>query len=296
MRKKMFCGLVRPLKAADSRVLDMESALASCSRVVKACHGVSGIKSSLDFFKEFMRVHRRGSGCRVGSACISAPDAEIMMRIKDIEVELLGHFSRMISMVVAQVSMSRGRVAEDFNSEAYEAFFHAMLNYDGSVRFSTYLHNCLRRKILHACSEDSTVRIPSNARKLSMRVIEKMNTGQTFDEATDGLKEGAMRIVLASFKSVQTATDLEVNESEMAKVEDKDSFEWVDATLKGVDLTLLERVALRGFMDSPTGVMGLSSALKGLINPNTGKEYSRAAISAAWAKARKKIRAALEAA
>lgn len=296
MTDRSFCDVVPPSDMGDSRLREVESLLARCSGVLGGYLEDSGLGSRPKFFMELMRKHRPGSGCLVGSAEVSAEDASQMMMVKEAEGELLGHFSKMTQQVVARRARAHGKDGDALHADAYEAFFTAMLNYDGSVRFSTYLQTCLSHNINRACMKDSFVRVPAEVRRLSMRVVGRMGEGATFDEAVEGLDEDAVRGVVASMRRVQTATDLEVNESEMAVVEDRESVEWVGRALEGVNFTRLERAALQGFMDAPCGVMGLSSALKGLINPDTGKEYSRAAISAAWAQARKKIRRALEAA
>jgi hypothetical protein len=186
--------------------------------------------------------------------------------------------------------------AGGLTSEAYEAFFRAMLNYKGRTRFSTFLQNCLEKNLARARTRDSLVRVPREVRRLSMRVVGLMDSGRTFDEAVEGLAEKDVRRVVASMRRVQGAGDLQMDESELAAVEDGGKLGWVNTALQGVQFTRLEREALKGFMESPAGVMGLSSNLKDLVNPDTGRPYSRAAVSAAWAQARKKIRLALEAA
>lgn len=296
MEKISFCDVVSPSEMGDSRLRDVESLLARCSGVLGGYMGASGLKSRLKFFMELMSRHRPGSGCAIGSARVSAYDAALMLEVKDVECELLGHFSKMIQQAVARRARAHGKDADSLHAAAYETFFMAMLNYNGSVRFSTYLHKCLRSNLNRSCDKDSVVRVPSRVRSLSMRVVGRMGEGSTFDEALEGMEEADIRRVIASMRLVSTATDLEVDESELATVEGGESLAWVGRALEGVEFTRLERAALRGFMDAPSGEMGLSSALKGLINPNTGREYSRAAISAAWAQARKKIRRALEAA
>lgn len=293
MLKSSFCGLVAPSEMGDSRLREVESLLASCSGVLQSRLRDSGMKSSRKFFVELMRIHRPGSGCVVGGAVVSAADAALMMGFKEVEFELLGQFSMMIDRAVGRHAAIHGRDRESLHADAYEAFSAAMLNYDGSTVFSTFLQHCLSRNLTRACLDDSTVRVPLRVRRLSMTVAGRMRGGSTFDEAVQGLSEREVRRVLASMRGVKTTTALGIEDSELAAVEDGDSVEWVGLALEGISFTRLERAALEGFMGSPWGTMGLSSALKGLINPRTGSEYSRAAVSAAWGQARKKIGRAL---
>jgi DNA-directed RNA polymerase specialized sigma24 family protein len=296
MENTGFCDLVSPFYVGEDRLLEIESSLAACTAKISGYHDASGIRYRLDFYREFLRVHRDGHSCIVGEAKIPARDARAMITLKEVEGELLGQFSKMIKSVTCRIASRHGMDGGDLTSEAYEAFFRAMLNYNGSTRFSTFLQNCLKKNLARARAGDSLVRVPREIRRLSMRVVGLMNSGSTFDEATSGLSKEETKEVIAGMRRVQGAGDLQMDESELAAVEDGEKLGWVNTALQGVQFTRLEREALRGFMESPAGVMGLSSNLKDLVNPDTGRPYSRAAVSAAWAQARKKIRLALEAA
>jgi DNA-directed RNA polymerase specialized sigma subunit len=296
MENTDFCDLIAPSDVGKDRLLEIESSLAACTAKISGYHESSGIRYRLDFYREFLRVHRDGHSCVVGEAKITARDARIMMTPKEVEGELLAQFSRLIKKTAGRIALGHGMEAGDLTSEAYEAFFRAMLNYTGQTRFSTFLQNCLEKNLARARARDSLVRVPREARRLSMRVVGLMESGRTFDEALEGLADKDIQRVVASMRRVQGAGDLQMDESELAAVEDGEKLGWVNTALQGVQFTRLEREALKGFMESPAGVMGLSSNLKNLVNPETGRPYSRAAVSAAWAQARKKIRLALEAA
>ena len=289
MNNASFSDLVAPRRVDAARLLELESLLSSCSRVLGGLKEKSGLRSRLAFYREFLRVYRPGVGCAVGSADVSPGDAALLMGVKEVEGELLGHFSLMINKSVR-------RRGEEFHADAYEGFFNAMLNYDGSVRFSTFLHTCLARHLSRACTGGGCVRVPDRVRRLSMRVVGRMGGGESFDSAVEGLDDKSVRRVVAAMGRVRTATDLEVGESDLFAVEDRESLEWVSQALEGVEFTVLERAALKGFMESPSGVMGLSEGMEGLVNPSTGRPYSRAAVSAAWRQAKKKIARVLEAA
>jgi DNA-directed RNA polymerase specialized sigma subunit len=296
MENTNFCDLLPPSSLEGGRLLEIESSLAACTAKISGYHEMSRIRSRLDFYREFLRVHRDGQACVVGNANIPTEDARTMMTPKEVEGELLAQFSRLIKKTAGRIALGHGMEAGDLTSEAYEAFFRAMLNYTGRTRFSTFLQNCLEKNLARARTRDSLVRVPREVRRLSMRVVGLMESGRTFDEAVEGLAEKDVRRVVASMRRVQGAGDLQMDESELAAVEDGENAVWIGMALQGVQFTRLEREALRGFMESPAGVMGLSSNLKDLVNPATGRPYSRAAVSAAWAQARKKIRLALEAA
>jgi DNA-directed RNA polymerase specialized sigma24 family protein len=296
MENTGFCDLVSPVYVGEDRLLEIESSLAACTAKISGYHDASGIRYRLDFYREFLRANRDGHPCVVGNANIPAEDARIMMTPKEVEGELLAQFSRLIRKTAGRIALGNGMEAGDLTSEAYEAFFRAMLNYTGRTRFCTFLQKCLERNLSNGRARDSLVRVPREVRRLSMRVVGLMDSGRTFDDATAGFSDEEMKRVIAGMRRVQGAGDLQMDESELAAVEDGEKLGWVNTALQGVQFTRLEREALRGFMESPAGVMGLSSNLKGLVNPDAGRPYSRAAVSAAWAQARKKIRLALEAA
>jgi DNA-directed RNA polymerase specialized sigma subunit len=296
MKDTDFCDLITPAEVGEDRIREIESSLAACSAVISGYHEASGIRSKLDFYIEFLGAYREGRACVVGDTSIHAKDARIMMAPKEVEEELLSQFSSLITKTAREAAFNRGLDAGDLSSDAYETFFRAMLNYDGSARFCTFLQSCLQRSLSNARWKDPLVRIPREVRRLSMRVVGLMEAGKTFDEAVDGLNEKEIKRVVASMRRVQGAGDLMMDESELASVDDGENLGWVNTALDDIQFTSLERAALKGFMESPAGVMGLSSNLKELVNPATGRPYSRAAVSAAWAQARKKIRRALEAA
>jgi ribosome maturation protein Sdo1 len=55
------------------------------------------------------------------------------------------------------------------------------------------------------------------------------------------------------------------------------------------EFTDLENAVLDGFISS-SGRMGISSISKNIINPKTGKPYTRMAASLAWKKIKNKIK------
>lgn len=130
-----------------------------------------------------------------------------------------------------------------------------------------------------------------------MRVLERMEGhGVSFDEAveSEGVAQEKVRSVVAAMSRVCSATELDIRESDMAVSEDRPVPKGVMKAIEGVKLTELERAALRGFLDSPTGEMGLSKGCADMVNPDTGRPYSRAAVSSAWKQARKKLAVALK--
>jgi DNA-directed RNA polymerase specialized sigma subunit len=187
--------------------------------------------------------------------------------------------------------------ADDMFGEAYKAFLKAFVHYNGTTRFSTFLYISVQRHISKACSEGPVVRIPRELRRLTMRVVDRMQGGQvSFDDAvgTEGLPRAKVKSLVASMAKVNSASELKIKESDMASVVDKRRLSGVMEAVESVKLGRLEKAVVKGFLEAPTGLMGLSKGCEGMINPNTGRPYSRAAISAAWKKAREKLANALK--
>jgi hypothetical protein len=59
--------------------------------------------------------------------------------------------------------------------------------------------------------------------------------------------------------------------------------------VRSLSLSQIERLAVNAVMSSPLGALGLAKGCKELINPVTNRLYTRAAVSAAWLRAKKKI-------
>lgn len=295
--KKGFCDLVPPVQLPENRVREIESALAEASAAISKYQEACGSSSGVEFYVEFMRLYRRGKDIQMGSVLIPAQDADAMIRVKEVEPDLLSGFSRMIQKAILCCARQYGRDAEDLQAEAYEALFRAMVKYDGSASFCTYLWYSLVRNISRACLDRGELKVPRDVRKIAMRVVDTMHKdGLTFDEAVEaeGVSESYRKKVVSAMSKVCSATELEIDPAQMASTTNRESFGWVGKAVERAGLGPLETAVLKGFMEAPAGVMGLSEGCRGLINPDTGRPYSRAALSSAWKQARKKISRAID--
>lgn len=292
-----FCDMIpyRPIKKA--RMAELESLVSEAVRLATEHQTRSGAKSVTEFFGEFVRLHRPGEAARVFGADVPASDAAKMIGVKEVECELLGGFSAMIQKIICRVAGQEGTEQEDLHGEAASAFLKAVLHYDGSSKFSTFLHVCVQRALRKACSKAGGFNVPQEIRKLTMRVVNKMGRDQmSFDEAvcSEGVSERNIGKVLASMSKVYSASELDIRESEMATSVDKPSPSGVRKAIESVELGALEKAVLESFMGSSADKMGLSEGCSDLVNPKTGRPYSRAALSSAWKQARRKLENALK--
>lgn len=299
MARSGFCDLVPPCFIPADRMRQIEKALAASSRLVGQYKMSSGLCDSIAFFAAFMKAYREGANVFVGEALIPAEHASVMIGVKDIESELLSGFSLMIQKATVSCGRSYGRDPEDLQAEAYQAFFRAMINYSGETMFSTYLWYSLTRNLSRACLDKGELKVPRDVRKIAMRVVNAMNAhSMTFDDAVaaEGVPDGCVSKVVSAMSRVHSTTELEIRPSDLATCEDSESFGWVSNAVEVAGLGRLERAVLAAFMSSPSHSLGLTEGCRDMINPDTGKPYSRAALSAAWKQAKKKIARAMEAA
>lgn len=287
--------IVDPCPLPPGRLREIESGLAVATGVLAVHHGASGVKDRLSFFSRAMRAYRPGMGAVVCGVEVSAEDMGRIAWIKGVEPELLSGFSRMVQKVVLRVAARYGRDPCELQSDAYESFCRAVVNYSGGAAFSTYLWWCVQRGVSRACDDGGELKVPRNVRRMAARVADSMREGGlTFDEAVEGLSPSGRSRVVASMARVCGAEDLGIRESEMAATRDRESSAWVALALSRANLRPLEMAVVRGFMDSPAGTLGLSEGCREMVNPDTGRPYSRAALSAAWKQAKRKIARAIE--
>lgn len=287
-----FCDLVPPSDVQPERLVEMERALSEAGRCVRMHLPSSGARSAAELFSWLTRSYRRGSAIEAGATTVSAEDAAKVAAVKDMEAELLSAFSRAVENCVLRCCRRYGRRPDELDGAAYECFLNAMVNYDGSSRFSTFLFICLNRGLARFCVGQNELGVPVEVSKLVSRVTAAMSEGGcTFDDAVArlGVDRGTASKVCAAMRTVRNATDLNIDESGMASVRPREEALWVSEAVKRAKLGTLERAALDAFLQSPKGVQGLSEGCRYLLNPDTGRPYSRAAVSSAFRRAKDKV-------
>jgi hypothetical protein len=297
MKTKDFCDVVRHSTIAQERLREIECFVSSAAALTEKYHPGPQKISRMDFYVDFVRNFCEGKDVTVLGVTIPRSDAEVMMAAKEFEGELLAGFSRMITGLTNKASRKYGIPADDMFGEAYKAFLNAFVNYNGTTRFSTYLYTCVRRHFSKVCGEGSMVRIPREVRRLTMRVVDRMQKERvSFDDAvsTEGLPREKVQSLVAAMAKVNSASELKIKESDMVLSVDKKRISGVLEAVESVKLGRLEKAVVKGFLEAPTGSLGLSKGCEGMINPNTGRPYTRASISAAWKQARKKLAKALK--
>jgi len=292
-----FCDYFPPAIPSRSFLEGLESEMALCASVARGHHKSSGESSLLGFYASFLSAYRPGVPVRVGGAYVPPEDASSIMRIKDIEAEILPCFSRMLEGILLKQASISGKDPAELHADVYSSFVNAMLNYNGETRFSTYLTSAVSRNLARKAADEGLVRTPARIRRLTMRVVDSMRRDRkSFDSAVEscGLSEKESKVVALSMRKVRNTTELEIKDSEMAVSPESKPDGWVENLIDHAKLGGLERAVVHAFLASPPGSMGLCRGCRGMLNPKTGKPYSRAAISSAWRQARKKLAVVLE--
>lgn len=282
--------------ACEDRISLLEAKIAAAGRLTRRHHSASGIKSRVDFFCEFLKAYKGGKATRVGQSIVPDEDAAIMVQSKQCEAEVLHCFSAMLDGIVFKFARRFGRDCDDLFGEAFKAFFDALVHYTGESTFSTFLNICVRRHLSGFCAADSMIRVPRDVEVLAKKVVGLMAGERlTFDEALarENVSGKNVAKVTAAMHKVSNATELDIEPSELAECRDAPFSKSIMRLVDSVKLGNLEKAVLKAFMEAPMDRMGLSKGCAGLINPVTGRPYSRAAISAAWKQARKKLAVAL---
>ena len=297
MKAPKFCDIVPHSPMDPERLVEVEAAVGAAGRLTEKYHSKCSKVSKMDFFVEFVREFREGEDVEIRGVLISSEDAGVMMEAKELEGDLLASFSHMITNITRKVAKKHHVSEDDLFGAAYKSFLNTMIHYNGETRFSTFLYYYMYSNLVKSCERGGSIRIPAQIRKLTMRVVGRMQCDRaSFDDAvgSEGLSREKVMLVVAAMSKVKTASELDIRESDMVGCEDSRVPSGVMEALSTVKLGNLEKAALKGFLESPSGIMGLSKGCSGMINPNTGRPYSRAAISSAWRQAKKKIAVALK--
>lgn len=262
----------------------------------------------------------------VANITIEKEDVEKIVFAKSLEGEVISSFSRMFYKIASKWTRINNDVClsvEDLESEAIQAALVAMYGYtDTDYAISTYLYKCVSNKIRNVCNSTNQLsNLGSNAISIKRKYEEakaKFEGNKNFDEIVQSLDltEKEMKILKSTFSKVLNCSDLsgedKVNpldytsigkkfsgicgEVEYSCVSNGNNFTIrnIESNDKSISLNLeefteLEKIVLEGFMTSNNN-LGIGSLAKKLVNPKTGKPYSRMAITYAWRRVKDKIK------
>jgi hypothetical protein len=262
----------------------------------------------------------------IENTIILAKDVREIAASKLLEEEIISSISPMLSKITkkysefSDVCLDR----EDLYCEAVRSALTAIYTYQGDKRLSTYLYTCVSNEIRNLCNKTSPFsKVGKNAMKIKRRFEDAKNDlGEfaTFDEIVNYAKLSSKETLILQRLSVTIAGQSSIDKEDGNSALDYSflgkKFMGMDGTISfscsnansdsfvirsdrfeeesppAIDLnelTELERIVLQGFMESSTKNLGINSLAKKLINPKTGKPYSRMAITFAWRRVKEKI-------
>jgi DNA-directed RNA polymerase specialized sigma subunit len=285
----------RPL--SDSRKSELETLLRESNAILKSYNEKIPDMTRTELLASIAKGRRK-----FGEVIVAQKDATLMLRTKEVEMEVLCGYSRMINKVVNKWVLGSDTILsmEDLSSEAVAAGLSAVAHYlRDDIKFSTFLVKCVQNQLVRAC--DTATGISYDSLKLR-RTYEKLRTreGATFDSIVKEMNITERQVKALQSTLLSVTTESSMPEDETFQPTDETNMPSEDAAvvrdvIRSLSLSRLEKIVVNVVMNSRTGELGLSKSCKGVINPDTNKPYSRAALSWAWRSAKKKIGDAIKA-
>jgi len=296
MRNKTFCDLFPPTDIDQNRLKELEDIVADSSKILCNYHSLSKIKTKKKFYSSFLSNYSKNKDIIIEEVYITEKVCSSIYRLKEVEYELLSGFSRLIEKLIIDAAIKYNKDSTELHAEAYGSFVSALLNYNASVKFCTYLYVSISQNLRKFCEKERMAKVPLEIVNSAAKVKRLMRSEHlSFDEAIEKMKisEKKKMKIVRSFTKINTATDLAMENSDFSKIEQKESFDWVLEIVNTVDLGTLEKAVLNAFLEAPQNRLGLAKGCRDLTNPNTGQPYSNTALSKAWKRVKNKIGAAL---
>jgi hypothetical protein len=299
--KTYFCIPYRPIEDKTKR--DLEKTIRESNSLLERHHermkSAQGIArhNRTRFLSDIQKLHVPGQDLEISGIIISAEDASVILKTKELEWDMLCAYSRLIEKLASRwgENLSDGSLSrEDLESEAVGAAIDALTHYTKEERFSTYLHHCVNRHLSKVFNKTNGMSdLPNRAIKLR-REYKKLicKEGATFDSVVEemgiSMKEvGVLRASLCTARNVTSLGDkgLDNDGQDLCPTVKPETANLDPSILSMIELSSFERAVLDGFLVCG----GKTSASKNLINPETQKPYSRMACSYAWKRVKEKI-------
>ena len=267
----------------------------------------------INFFNEIVSSYRKNPKSDVCLYGIVIPnsDASSIVRVESFREEILGSMSKMFAKIANKKlrnTKDRAISFEDLESEALKCAISSICSYANSaVCFTTYFYHCVNRHINNYCNRSNPMsKLSKKAIGLKKRFAEAKREFQdcsNLDEiiAKMDLKEKDISILKAALncnssvdeKSIAEKVCCDISGSKTYSIKNNiliESLEDVSLdSLDSIEMSQLEKAVLDGFLQSSKG-MGLNSISKNIINPKTGKPFTRMAASLAWKRVKEKIK------
>ena len=244
-------------------------------------------------------------------------DVKKIVLIKDIEWEVICSVSRIYYKII-KINNNSKFSFEDLENECVLSTMDALVSYSNeNICFTTYFYNCVSRHIKKFYRKNSGVaKLTKEASVLLAKYIDVKNSMDhkaSFEEIVEKMQisqkqVGKLRHLLnfesTKYESMENNSrfhcDLEGNKSyyssghrngNLVIAENKNSdcsYDSTDVSIDSFEWSELEKAVIEGVKNSSKNI-GINSFAKNIINPKTGKPYSRMSITNAWKKIKLKI-------
>ena len=189
----------------------------------------------------------------------------------------------------------------DYFQQATWAVFDSIYGYDGSTEFSTYCYVAIKRRLLAFVRDEEIHSGIGREVKLIRRKIKKLmrENSMSFDQAmeeiekTENISETVRCKVKTSCYNVKCINDFEFDFQQPQRAISGD-VELLLKAIESVKFNSLQRELISSYLK--TGSRIDADLVRERINPNTGRNYTRQAVSQHWVIACEKIKEVMDAA
>lgn len=252
------------------------------------------------FLNDIAKNYFQNEEVKVHGIVIPSVDAHKIILVKKSEEEVICAYSNLINKIANRWFANTNDVSlsiDDLRAEAYQAALDAVSHFTKEVKFSTYLHHCVRRRLGRVCKKTNGLSdLSAETVKLKTQYsVLAMEEGATFDKVVQkmSITDKEVATLQSVLTKVQNMTSLDKEDKAKMIIVDNvvepESENNILAIINNLEFSDLEKAVIEGVLNSPNTKLGIGSVSKDLINPETNKPYSRMAFSLAWKRIKKKI-------
>jgi hypothetical protein len=233
------------------------------------------------------------------------PNSDVckIIQTKQLESEVIESLVGLVCSIVSKKQkLAKDLILskEDLESECFGVILENLCKYMNSTNcLSTYIYKCMCRRIYNLCNKTNSLsKLSAKSIDLKRKYLETKNSllrSSNFEEIVEIMKISQKEIGILQSTLVAKTTHFsetdKIENYEIKNTQEKnntklESLNLVDFEL--IELSDLEKAVLEGYVQSKSK-KGISSISKNLINPKTGKPYTRMAASIAWKRVQKKL-------
>lgn len=231
------------------------------------------------------------------------PQAQKMMQwMIAHEQQIIAAYIRISNDLCSAFALAKadaGPSYEDYLQEAAVAIYDAMYQYNGSTKFSTYVHWVIKNRLItFRRSEMSSNGFTRSLLKIKASVKDLMSKGLTADRAIAQLRENGVEIAPRSLERLRKSLGLVGDEPKLEAAapsidhDSKAEFDAMKSAIANTELTEMERNLIEAHLRGDESYRRIVSET--VINPTTGKLWTKQRLSQIFLSACDKIRSTYE--